>query len=127
MPAPMPPVLALVICKVLFVGEPTDNDRYTGHRETEWATPGGKMLCRDLEIPLYNQDEDAMLTPMSCQRAGMTLGAQHDAANPDKPWRFYKFTCPVPKVQGDEIIGWELRHDCGGNLDTIICESESVI
>jgi hypothetical protein len=127
MPAPMLPAIALVVCKVIFVGEPTDNDKMTGHRDTEWDVTSGRMLCRDLEIQLYNENPAAQLTPMAWQRAGMTLGSQHDAANPDKPWRFYKFTCPVPVVVDGEIKRWELRHDCGGDLDKIQCESESVI
>lgn len=129
MAAPMPAMLAMVVCKVLFVGEPTDNDKMTGHRETEWATVNGKMLCRDVEVQLYNPDEAATMTPFACQRAGAMLGAQYDAAHTDSPWRFRKFTCPVPHldVQTGEITKWELRHDCGGDLDTVVCESESVI
>jgi hypothetical protein len=44
-----------------------------------------------------------------------------------KPWRFWRFACPVPTIdtKTGEVVGWHLP-DCG-HRDTVICETDSVI
>lgn len=139
MSVPMPPMIVLIVCKVLFVGAPDDNGKFTGWRDTEWDLSQGMMHCRRREIQLY--DAAAGMAPggsglptapqpfnqMACNRAGIMQGAQFDADNRDKAWRFWRFACPVPTINSEtgEVIGWHLP-DCG-HRDTVICETDSVI
>ena len=143
MSVPMPPMLVLIVCKVLFVGAPDDNARFTDRRDTKWDLSQGMMHCRRREIALADPAEGApsnpggdphewAAAPMSfteaaCNRAGLMQGAQFDAAYRDKPWRFWRVACPVPTVntKTGEIVGWTLP-DCG-HRDTVICETDSVI
>lgn len=110
---PMPAQLALIVCKVEFVGTPTENDRYTGHRETKWNTEGGVMHCRRHAIDLYSET-DSTFSQFDCNFAGVRLGAGFDRANADSPWRFFKFACPVPTIDTNtgEILAWTLP-ECG--------------
>jgi len=139
MSVPMPPMIVLIVCKVLFVGAPDDNAKFTGWRATEWDLSQGMMHCRRREIRLYDPVEGAVrdpnddptaplpFTPTACNRAGVMQGAQFDADNRDKPWRFWRFACPTPTVDTvtGEVIGWSLP-DCG-HRDIVICETDSVI
>ncbi len=139
MSVPMPPMLVLIVCKVLFVGAPDDNGKFTGWRDTEWDLSQGMMHCRRHEIALTDPGEGAPSSPggdpaapmpfseQACNRAGLMQGAQFDAANRDKPWRFWRVACPVPTVntKTGEIVGWTLP-DCG-HRDMVICETDSVI
>jgi hypothetical protein len=138
MSVPMPPVVVLIVCKVLFVGEPDDNAKFTGWRDTEWDLAQGMMHCRRSEIQRYDAAADEgpsrgdgpaaalPFTQAACNRAGVMQGAQFDADHRDKPWRVWRFACPVPMMNTEtgEIVGWQLP-DCGHHA--VICESDSVI
>jgi hypothetical protein len=139
MSVPMPPMIVLIVCKVLFTGPPDDNAKFTGWRDTEWDLSQGMMHCRRSEIQLYDpavndrpaphgdQAAPQPFTQAACNRAGIMQGAQFDADHKDKPWRFWRFACPVPIIdtKTGEIVGWHLP-DCG-HRDTVICETDSVI
>jgi hypothetical protein len=133
-PPAMPPILTLVVCKVVL-GEEDANSRFTHHRASEWDYSEGVMHCRLHEIELYDvaeaQGADPMpFTPMACMRAAMTLGPQFDIAHKDKPWRFWRAACPVPIRSGpketDPIIGWA-KPACPRKDGTVVCESPSEI
>lgn len=125
---PMPPVVVLIVCRVLFVGGEDENSRYTQWRNTEWAYEHSKMVCRRHEIQVYDTEGDnrAFSLP-ACQRTIPRLAAQFDVDYRDKPWRFWRGACPVPTVNTvtGEVIGWTLP-DCG-HRDTVVCEVDSVI
>lgn len=128
MAVPMPPVVVLIVCKVLFVGGEDENSRYTHWRNTEWAYEHSKMVCRRHEVQLFNPaDEGAQFTTPACQRTIPRLAAQFDVDNAQKPWRFWRGACPVPTVNTEtgEVVGWTLP-DCG-HRDTVICEKDTVI
>jgi len=131
---PMPQILVLVVCKVLFLGPPDDNALKTGWRDTEWDTRQGVMHCQRHEIQLYDRavDQGALPQPFnqeSCRRTAMTLGPQYDVDNRDRPWRFWRSACPTPifaDKDSNEIVGWHIP-ECGSFGGTVICELDSVI
>lgn len=131
MPAPMPPVVVLIVCKVLFTGPQDENDKYTGHVPTEWATENSMMTCRRHEIQVYDaaagQGPELSFTPAACQRAIPLLSIQWDEQNKNKPWRVWRGACPTPAIdtRTGEIIDWVMP-DCG-HRDTVICEGDTVI
>lgn len=132
MAVPMPPVVVLIVCKVLFVGGEDENSRYTNWRHTEWAYQDSKMVCRRHEIQLYDPAADQGAKPLpftlgACQRTIPRLAAQFDVDYRDKPWRFWRGACPVPTINTEtgEVLNWTLP-DCG-HRDTVICEKDTVI
>jgi hypothetical protein len=131
----MPSVLVLVVCKVLFVGEPDENSKYTNWRNTEWDLSGGVMHCRSQEVELVDsaalQGADEMpFTPIACMRAAMTMGPAFDVQYKDKPWRFWRAACPTPIRSGpkasDPIIGWKIP-ECPRKDGMVVCEGGSEI
>lgn len=137
-----PAVVVLIVCKVVFAGTPTDNDGYTGHRETDWDLSQGAMHCKRLAVDLYDPavDQGAApqpFNPSACMVTAMKLGPQFDVDNVNKPWRFYRAACPVPIMddhgtpndpRDDSIAGYKIP-ECptqalGGKIE---CEQDSVI
>jgi hypothetical protein len=132
MGAPMPPVLVMIVCKVIL-GAPDDNSAYTHWRASEWDMTGGVMHCRRQEVPLYDPavDQGAQEQPfnqMACNRTAMRLGPQFDIDHKDKPWRFWRAACPAPIVdtQSGKIVGWKLP-ECSTYGGTIICDQDTEI
>lgn len=132
MGVPMPPVVVLVVCKVIL-GQPDDNSQFTHWRQSEWDMTQGVMHCRRQEIQLYDKAADqgadpVPFTTMACNRAGITLGTQFDIENENKPWRYRKHGCPVPVIntQTGEIIAWKMP-ECGTEDGTVICEQDTEI
>lgn len=145
--ADYPTTLVLIVCRVLFVGEPDDNARFTNWRNTEWDMRGGVMHCRREQVELYDPSVDAgadpqPFNPQACMRASMTLGPGFDVANRDKPWRFWKAACPVPiyrDADGDKVpdrdpktgyqlppIDWQIP-GCPETRGVLECESDTAI
>lgn len=132
MAVPMPPVVVLIVCKILFVGEPSSNDQFTNWRNSEWAYENSKMVCRRHEVQLYDRavDQGAIAMPFTtaaCQRAIPMLAAQFDVDFFDRPWRVWRAACPVPTVdtKTGEVLSWTLP-DCG-HRETVTCEKDTVI
>lgn len=123
----MPPYVVLIICKVDFIGVPSDNDLKTGHRETAWHIDGGKMVCHRREVQLYDPIGGQNFNPMVCARTGISMGAQFDASHADKPYRFWRSACPVPTVdlETGRVVGWTMP-PCG-HQDTVVCENDTTI
>lgn len=138
--ADMPSVLVLIVCRVLFVGEPDENSKFTNWRNTEWDMSQGVMHCKREQIELYDksvdQGADPMpFTPMACMRAAMTLGPQFDVENRDRPWRFWRAACPVKVMddngtpgdpRDDKHIGWAIP-PCPEAHGVLECESDTAI
>jgi hypothetical protein len=144
--ADMPSTLVLIVCRVLFVGEPDENYKYTGWRPTEFDTSGGVMHCRRHQVELYDPAVDhgadpMPFTPMACMRSAMTLGPQFDVEHKDKPWRFWKAACPTPiypDKDGDKQpdrdssghqlppIDWQIPA-CPESRGVLVCESDTAI
>lgn len=129
---PMPAAVVLIVCKVAVAGPPDQNAEWTGAQNLEWATEHSKMVCRRLEVQLYDSAEANGADPKpftlnDCQKAGITLGAQWDAGHRSSKYRFWRVACPVPTVNTEtgEIIAWTLP-DCG-KRDVVICESDTAI
>lgn len=142
----IPPVLVLIVCKVLSAG-PTDdvastNAKFTGHENLEWATEHSMMVCRRHEIQLYDPAEGMKLNPQDdptiplnpnladygqCARAGIRLSTDWDQSHKNTPWRVWRVGCPSPIVdtRTGALIGYKLP-ECG-HRDTVICETDSEI
>lgn len=130
MPAPMPAAVVLIVCKTTLAGAPDVNSAYTGYENREWATEHSMMLCRREEVQLVEQEETSapqVFNQQQCQRAGISLGVNWDAAHRASAYRFWRVACPVPIVdtRTGEVIAWKLP-DCG-HRETVICESDSQI
>lgn len=132
MPVPMPPVVVLVVCKVIL-GSPDDNTKYTHHLDSTWDTTSGVMHCRRLEVQLYDPSVDQGAAPQpfnqfQCNKAGVMQGSQFDVDHWDKPWRFRKHACPTPIIdtRTQQIIGWKIP-ECSTEHGTVICEMDTVI
>ena len=140
MAVPMPAVVVLVVCRAIL-GQPDENSKYTHWLPSEPDMTGGVMHCRRIETPLYDPAPDQGADPQNfsnhhCTRAGARFGAQFDVDNWNKPWRFYRFGCPVPimddngtpgNVRDDKLIGWHIP-ECGDVAkDKAICESDTAI
>lgn len=140
MAAPMPAVVVLIVCRAIL-GEPDDNSKFTHYVPTEWDLAGGVMHCRRLEVALYDPAVDQGADPQAfntwhCMKAGARFGSQYDIDNWNKPWRFYRFGCPVPimddngtpeNVRDDKLVGWHTP-ECGDvTKDKAICEQDTEI
>lgn len=132
------------MCKTL-AGAPlddvgTNNAKFTGNENLEWATEHSMMVCRRHEIQLYDpvetqidpKDKPVELTPNfmdygQCARAGIRLATDWDREHRSQPWRVWKVGCPAPIVdlRTGQVIGYKLP-ECG-HRDTVICEVDSVI
>jgi hypothetical protein len=138
----IPPILVLIVCKTLVVGEPDQNAAFTKWENREWATQHSKMVCRRHEVQLYDPAEGAKLTPNDapafplrpnfadtgqCARAGIRLSIDWDEQHRGTPWRVWRVGCPAPIVdlRTGDVVGFKLP-DCG-HRDTVICEVDSVI
>ena len=133
MPAPMPAVVVLVLCKTAVVGPPDQNAQYTGHQNLAWDTEHSMMVCRRKEVQLYDPSVDQGADPkpynnIACYRAGLTLGPHWDATHPNSKYRFWRTACPVPIVdtRTGEVIAWKIP-ECGGERGTIVCEGDIVL
>lgn len=139
---PPAPDLVLIVCKTKLAGPPDQNESFTHWQNREWDTEGSMMVCRRLEVQLYDPTEGAKLranddpafplTPNfadagQCARAGIRLSMDWDQAHEATPWRVWRVGCPVPMIdsQTGRIVGYQLP-DCGHH-DTVICEVDSVI
>jgi hypothetical protein len=137
MPAPLPAVVVLIVCKTIVAGPEDQNAAYTGYENLEWATEDSMMVCRRQEIKL---EDGALLqaTPampaapqpfnvQRCQRSGIMMGTQWDASHRGSKYRFWRVACPVPIVdtQTGDIIAWKMP-ECG-HVDTVRCEADSEI
>jgi hypothetical protein len=139
MAVPMPTVLALIVCRVVL-GQPDDNSAFTGWRPSEWDMSEGVMHCRRVEVELYDPSVDMGADPMpftnmACMRAAMTQGPAFDAANANKPWRFWRAACPTPIMSDngtpdnsndDVVVGWKIP-ECPRKDGTVECEVDSAI
>lgn len=141
MAVPMPAVVVLIVCKVVL-GEPDHNSQFTHYLPSTPDLTGGAMHCRRIEVALYDpapdQGADAQdFGTFHCMRAGARFGAQYDIDNWNKPWRFYRFGCPVPVMDSgpdgiegnrdDVQIGWHIP-ECGDVAkDKAICEGDTQI
>lgn len=147
MPAPMPHVLVLIVCKTIATPYASsidqENSAYTGYQPREYAIIDSMMHCRRQVVPVMPMDfvgadpensipgdEREPFTLQKCQRAGIVVGTQWDAAHPSSSWRFWRVACPVPVVRtnpdgSEEIIRWELP-ECG-HRDVVRCDSENEI
>jgi hypothetical protein len=140
MAAPFPTQVALIVCRVLFVGEPDVNSEFTGWRNTEWDMSQGVMHCRREIVEVYDPsvDQGAATQPFNpavCMRTVMRMGPQFDVDHRDKPWRFWRAACPVPMLNNngtpddqrdDYIVGWTLP-PCPRKDGTVVCEDPSEI
>lgn len=138
----LPPYIVLIVCKVEFVGEPTENDMFTNHRETRWLIKHGKMECRRHEVQLFDpvegmpsnpQDPNSAPAPgqtfngMTCGRQGLMMGAQYDISHANDPWRTWRSACPVPQVDTTtgRVTAW-IMPPCG-HADIVVCENDTPI
>lgn len=132
MAVPMPPVVVLIVCRVIL-GDPDVNSSFTHWRDSEWDTSQGVMHCRRQEVQLTDPaaDQGALPQPyttFACNRAGVMLGTQFDIEHENKPWRFRKHACPVPVIdmQTGDIIAWKIP-ECGTLDGVVICENDTAI
>lgn len=135
----MPPVLVLIVCRIITLGEV---DPHTGWQDTVFDTHDGMMHCRREQIELYDSAPDqgadpVPFTPIACMRAAMMKGPQFDvdATNAKKPWRFWKAACPTKVMndngtpndpRDDTQIGWAIP-PCPEKNGTLVCESDTAI
>jgi len=135
MMVPMPPVIVLIVCKVMFAGAPDQNAGFTGHQPLDWATEHAMMQCRRQEVAVFDKAEAAGADPQPftterCQRSAMLLGPQWDTQHRNSAYRFWRVGCPVPIVRknpdgSEDIIAWKLP-DCG-HRETVVCEVDTAI
>ena len=138
----IPPILVLIVCKTISGGEPDMNAAWTHVENLKWDTPNSMMLCRRLEVQLYDPVEGQKLNPSDnpapplnpsfnewgqCARAGVTLSKSWDDQHHNTPWRVWRVGCPAPIVdeKTGAIVGYKLP-ECG-HADTVVCETDSVI
>lgn len=137
MPAPMPAIVALIVCKtVLLPADQQDqNAAWTGHEARKWAIEDSQMHCRRIEIQMYDQAAAMGADPQPfneqrCLRSSLMLGIEWDMAHKSSPYRFYRVACPVPIVdtRTGEIISWKIP-ECGDGpgYGTMVCEVDSEI
>lgn len=131
----IPPVLVLIVCKVISGGAPDQNSDMTGAQNLQWATENSMMVCRRNEVQLYDPAEDHGAAPLNsdfsqagqCARQGILTATQWDQSHKASPWRVWKVGCPSPIVdlRTGQVIGYKLP-DCG-HQDTVVCEVDSAI
>ena len=129
-PPPAPAALVLIVCKGHVEPWPDamseENARWTHSENWQWDYPDAKMLCKRLEVPLYDPAEDQGAMPLNpnfadftqCARAGVTLSHDWDEANKARPWRVWRVGCPVPIFNQDgAIVGYKMPD--GGHYDQV--------
>lgn len=130
----MLPVVVLIVCKTVSAGPPDQNAAFTKHENRTWAYEGSMMVCRRMEVPVFDSAEaqgaDAQsFTPQRCMGTAARLGSQWDIdhAGTKNPYRTWRVACPVPIVdtRTGAVIAWKLP-ECG-HRDTVICETDSEI
>ena len=124
----MPAIVVLIVCKVAIGGPPDQNAGMTGNQNLVWATEHSMMACRRHEVAMFNPGEPRKVpTPNSCQRSGIKLGVEWDAAHRSSNYRFWRVACPTPIVdlRTGETVGWQLP-ECG-HRDTVVCENDTAI
>jgi hypothetical protein len=138
----IPPVLVLIVCKVMVAGDPDQNTSFTGAENLEWATEHSMMVCRRNEVQLYDPIEGMRLSPADdpapplnpnfaiatqCARAGIRLAVDWDQSHKSSQWRVWRVGCPAPIVdlRTGALIGYKLP-ECS-HRDTVICETDSAI
>jgi hypothetical protein len=138
----IPPVLVLIVCKVMVVGEPDQNASFTGAQNLAWATENSMMVCRRNEVQLFDPAENMRLSPKDdpapalnpnfaiatqCARAGIRLAVDWDQSHKSSQWRVWRVGCPAPIVdlRTGALIGYKLP-ECS-HRDTVICEVDSAI
>ena len=133
---PMPASVVLIVCKTKMLPYSTPleahNAAYTGHQNREWDTKGSKMVCRRLEVQLYDQAEASGAAPQPfnkqrCQRAGVMSGINWDRSHRSSKYRFWRSACPVPIVDTatGEVISWKMP-ECGSR-DIVVCTIDAAI
>lgn len=135
MPVPMPTAIVLIVCKTVIAGPEDQNASFTGYENRTWATEHSMMVCRRQEVDLFDPSEAMGADPQAftlqrCQRSGMMLGTQWDAAHKSSAWRFWRVACPVPIVRrnpdgSEDIIAWKMP-ECG-HRETVVCEVDAEI
>jgi hypothetical protein len=132
MAVPMPPVLVMIVCKVIL-GAPDDNSQFTHWRPSTWDLADGIMHCRRQEVQLVDPDVDkgadpTPFTSQACMSASVRMAADFDIAHMDRPWRFWRAACPTPIIDGQsgDIVGWKLP-ECGTYGGTVDCISDTEI
>lgn len=132
----MPAVIVLIACLATPVGEPTENDKMTGHEETEWVLSEGKKHCRRMEVQMGDPQYEsgaADFQPFNqfrCNQAGVRMMTNFDVDQRMKKgkYRAWRFLCPTPKYNGNtgEITSYQIPEDCGDRA-TIECEGDMEI
>lgn len=131
----IPPVLVLIVCKVVLAGPPDQNAEFTHVENNKWATENSMMVCRRNEVQLFDPAEAQGAAPLNpdfsqigqCARAGIRLATDWDQEHRNTPWRVWKVGCPAPIVdmKTGQVIGFKMP-ECG-HRDTVICEVDSAI
>lgn len=132
----MPPLIVLITCRVEFIEPSNDveahNQKMTGYRKTRWLTVGSKLQCKRQLVTMHDASDRpwAPSVPFNvnrCQRAGVMLGASHDHAAADRPWRTWRVACPTPLMNTitGEFIAW--KYPPCGNRDTVDCDGDSAV
>jgi hypothetical protein len=111
----IPPVLVLIVSKIILAGAPDQNVSFTHWENLKWDTPNSMMVCWRNEIQLYDPVEGMKLNPADnpgpplnpnfaiatqCARAGITLATEWDQAHRNTPWRVWRVGCPAPAPIG---------------------------
>ncbi len=132
MPASMPPIVVLILCKVVSAGPADMNAGWTNHQNLKWDLAGGVMTCRRNEVALTNPAENNGADPkpyteMDCWRSGFMMGAQWDATHQGSRYRFWRVACPVPIVDTEtgDILDWHIPSCSAGKLaGVVVCEND---
>lgn len=134
MAALMPPVVVLIVCKVVLAGPPDQNADFTHWDNLQWAIENSKMVCRREEVEMTDPAADAgakpqSFTPDACMHSAIMLIPAWDAAHASGSYRVWRVACPVPihkdQSPASPIIGWTLP-PCG-HEDTVVCLVDSAI
>lgn len=138
----IPPVLVLIVCKVISGGVPDQNADATGSQNLEWATVNSMMTCERHEVQMYDPAEGIKLHPnddpaqplnpnfsqaSECARNGIQLATSWDEAHRNTPWRVWRVGCPSAIVDSRTglVVGYTLP-SCG-HEDTVVCLVDSAI
>lgn len=140
MPASMPAVVVLIVCKTVMSGPEDQNSQYTGWENRDWAYENSMMTCHRHEIQMFDPAEAQGSDPvpfnsMSCMSAAIRLATQWDLEHRASAYRTWRVACPVPimntgsdGIEGtpdDQVVGYKLP-ECG-HPDTVVCETDSQI
>jgi hypothetical protein len=140
----MMPVVVLIVCKTVMVGEPDQNSNFTGWQNREWAYEDSKLVCNRQEVAMFDSAEAQGADPQTfninrCMAAAIRLGAQWDVDHPNSNYRTWRVACPTPIAEDKDadgapdlddhgnpiIVGWKLP-ECG-HQDIVTCNDGSEI